>query len=75
MTASTAWLVIRVVLGLLPQIIAIVEAEKNKQAGRNEIVLAVFKRFQDAMDQADKNRADASKHIDDNGLPNTFRRD
>lgn len=75
MSWSTAWLIIQVVLSLLPKIISYIEAEKQKQVGRDEVLQAVLERFEDVNERADKAR-DAARSDVANGVHNDqFRRD
>jgi hypothetical protein len=73
MNASTAWLIIQVALTLLPKIIAMVQEEKSKQVGRDEIVKAVLKRFEDVETRAKAARdAAAANGVRDDDV---FKRD
>lgn len=61
---SAIWLIAQVVFGLLPQILAAIKEEKQKQTGRDEIVKAVLGKFKDVSDRAEKARADARAKLD-----------
>lgn len=75
MNASTAWLIIKVALALLPKIIAMIEEEKHKQVGRDEIVDAVVKRFEDVEARAKAARDNAAANINNGVRNNQFQRD
>ncbi len=72
---STFWLILRVVFGLLPQIIEMIDEEKDKQAGRDEVVRAVLKRLKNVSDRAKDARADARRDIDAGVRDDEFQRD
>lgn len=75
MNASTAWLIIKVALALLPKIITMIEEEKHKQVGRDEIVDAVVKRFEDVEARAKAARDNAAANINNGVRNNQFQRD
>lgn len=75
MSWATFWLILRVVFGLLPQIIEMIDEEKDKQAGRDEVVRAVLKRLKNVSDRAKDARADARRDIDAGVRDDEFQRD
>jgi len=75
MSASTAWLIIKVVFGLLPSIIAAVREESVRQAGRDQVVDAVLERFKNVRTQAQQNRDNARDDIDAGVRNERYRRD
>lgn len=72
---SLIWLIVRIVFSLLPQIIQEIRDEEKKQTGRDQIVQAVLKRFEDVKERLNKSR-DAARDAYDNGVRNDeFKRD
>lgn len=75
MNATTAWLIIQVMVSLIPKIVAMLEEEKSKQVGRDEIVKAVLKRFEDVEARAKAARDTAADNFDNGVRDNQFQRD
>lgn len=72
---STFWLIAQIVFTLLPRILEAIKTEKDKQRGRDEILEAVLKRFEDVEKRAEDARTATSDDLV-GGLPDPrFRRD
>lgn len=75
MNPSTAWLIIQVALTLLPKIISMVQEEQSRQTGRDQIVKAVLKRFEDVEARAKAARDAAASDLGRGVRDDEFKRD
>lgn len=74
-TVTTFLLALQVILNLLPKIFDMIDEERKKQVGRDEIVLSVLERFKDVSERAEAAR-DAARDSNAGGVSDDeFRRD